>query len=246
MLRPNLDPRVQDRGPDGVSGETPQMPHIPDPVDTAPANKTALRKQLRARRAAVTAAERHAAGLQLARLALRHRLLARRRRIGFYMPSKNEIDVLPLLRIALRMGVTCYLPVVPGRALASTGRRKLWFTRLAGNEKGLDQPHPGWVNNRYGIPEYQPRTTRWVRSRQLDLLFMPLLGFDSQGSRIGMGGGYYDASLAHLRLRQHWRRPHLIGVAFSVQEIDKAPNDPWDVRLDGILTERGYRLVHKA
>jgi 5-formyltetrahydrofolate cyclo-ligase len=221
------------------------MSHIPDSVDTAFANKMALRKQLRARRAAVSPTARHAAGLQLARLALRHCLLARRRRIGFYMPSKNEIDILPLLRTALRMGVTCYLPVVPGRALASAGRRKLWFTRLAGNEKGFDRPHPAWVNNRYGIPEYLPRTARWVRARQLDLLFMPLLGFDSQGWRIGMGGGYYDASLAHLRQRQHWRRPHLIGVAFSVQEIVKVPNDPWDVRLDGILTERGYCLARK-
>lgn len=226
------------------------MFHIPDPVD-----KPALRKQLRARRAAVTAAERHAAGRQLARLALHHRLLARHRRIGFYMPSKNEIDVLPLLRVALRMGVSCYLPVVPARALVSAGRHKLWFTRLGGKAKRLDRPPAAWVNNRwvknrYGIPEYLPRAARRVRARQLDLLFMPLLGFDSQGWRIGMGGGYYDASLAHLResqtRRQHWRRPHLIGVAFSVQEIERAPNDPWDVRLDGILTERGYRLTSRS
>lgn len=221
------------------------MFHIPYPVD-----KPALRKQLRARRSAVTAADRHAAGRQLARLALHHRLLARHRRIGFYMPSKHEIDVLPLLRTALRMGVSCYLPVVPGRALVSTGRHKLWFTRLGGQARRLDSRSTVWVNNRYGIPEYLPRAARRVRARQLDLLFMPLLGFDSQGWRIGMGGGYYDASLAHLResqtRRQHWRRPHLIGVAFSVQEIERAPNDPWDVRLDGILTERGYRRASRA
>jgi 5-formyltetrahydrofolate cyclo-ligase len=241
------------------------MFHIPDPVDTAFANKMALRKQLRARRAAVTAAERRAAGRQLARLAMRHRLLARHRRIGFYIPSNSEIDVLPLLRAALRMGVSCYLPVVPGRALVSTGRHKLWFTRLGSKEKGLGctQPHTqfhtqlrtqpraqtGWVNNRYGIPEYLPRAARRVRARQLDLLFMPLLGFDGQGWRIGMGGGYYDASLAHLResktRRMSWRHPHLIGVAFAVQEIASAPNDPWDVRLDGVLTESSYRLVRR-
>lgn len=207
-------------------------------------DKTALRKQLRARRAAVTVAERHAAGRQLARLALRHRLLARGRRIGFYMPSKHEIDVLPLLRAALRMGMSCFMPVVPARG------RKLWFTRLGCQEKSLDRPPAAWLNNhwvknRYGIPEYLPRGVRRVRSRQLDLLFMPLLGFDSQGWRIGMGGGYYDASLAHLR-ESKWRRPHLIGVAFSVQEIDNAPNDPWDVPLDGILTECGYRRARRS
>jgi 5-formyltetrahydrofolate cyclo-ligase len=229
------------------------MHPIPDPLD-----KAALRKQLRARRAAVTAAERRAAGRQLARLALRHRLLARHRRIGFYIPSKNEIDVLPLLRVALRMGVSCYLPVVPRRALVSAGRHQLWFTRLVGKEKSLSctqlhtqlRAQPAWVNNRYGIPEYLPRAARRVRARQLDRVFMPMLGFDSQGWRIGMGGGYYDASLAHLResntRRLRWRHPRLIGVAFAVQEIASAPNDPWDVRLDGVLTESSYRRMHRA
>jgi len=209
-------------------------------------DKVALRKQLRARRASITPASRVVAGKQLARLALRHHLLDRRRRLGFYMPSKHEIDILPLLRTALRMGVACYLPVVPRRALASAGRRTLWFTRLIGKAQKLDSAHPGWRNNRYGIAEYLPRGVRRVRARQLDALFMPLLGFDSQGWRIGMGGGYYDASLAHLKRRRHWRRPHLIGVAFSVQEVARAPNDPWDIPLDGILTEQAFRRTHRT
>ncbi len=204
-------------------------------------DKAALRKQLRARRTSVTPAARVAAGKQLVRLALRHRLLNHRRRIGFYMPSKNEIDILPLLKTALRMGVACYLPVVPRRALANAGRRSLWFTRLVGKAKNLDSSHPDWRDNHYGIAEYLPRGVRRVRVKLLDVLFMPLLGFDSQGWRIGMGGGYYDASLAHLKHRRHWRRPHLIGAAFSVQEVARAPNDPWDVPLDGILTEQAFR-----
>ena len=214
---------------------------ISDPVD-----KPALRKLLRARRAAVTAAERRSAGRALARLALRHRLLVRNRRIGFYMPAKNEIDILPLLRTALRMGVRCYLPVVPHRALASVGRRKLWFTRLVGTENVLDQPPAAWVNNRYGIPEFLPRGVRRVRAHQLDLIFMPLLGFDRRGWRIGMGGGYYDASLAHLNQRQYWRRPHRIGVAFAAQQVDRVPNDAWDVPLNSILSERAYLPVSPA
>jgi len=209
-------------------------------------DKAALRKQLRAQRASVSPAARVMAGKQLVRLALRHHLLDRRRSIGFYMPSKNEIDILPLLKTALRMGVVCYLPVVPRRALVRAGRRTLWFTRLVGQAKNLDSTHLGWRDNRYGIAEYLPRGVRHVRARQLDALLMPLLGFDSQGWRIGMGGGYYDASLAHLKRRRHWRRPHLIGVAFSLQEVARAPNDPWDVPLDGILTERAFRRTRRA
>jgi 5-formyltetrahydrofolate cyclo-ligase len=217
-----------------------------NPIPDLLTDKTALRKQLRARRAAVTPLQRIAAGRRLVRLALRHRLLARGRRIGCYMPSKSEIDILPLLRTALRMGVVCYLPVVPRRALISTGRRALWFTRLAGMAKRLDCSQAGWFDNRYAIPEYRPRGARRVRARQLDVLLMPLLGFDRQGWRIGMGGGYYDASLSHIKRRGHWLRPRRIGVAFSTQEVALAPHDVWDVPLDGILTEREFIPARRA
>lgn len=212
------------------------MNSIPDVVT----DKAALRKQLRARRAAVSPEQGRAAARQLVRLALRQRLLARRRRIGFYMPSKNEIDILPLLRTALRMGVACYLPVVPRRALVSSGRRALWFSRIGGKAVDLNLGRPGWRNNRYAIPEYLPRGGRKVRARQLDLLLTPLLGFDRQGWRLGMGGGYYDASLAFLKRRRCWRQPHLIGVAYAAQEVAQAPHDAWDVPLDGILDEREF------
>ncbi len=190
-------------------------------------DKAALRRELRARRAAVPRAARRLAGRRLVRHALRQRLLARKRRIGFYMPAKNEIDVLPLLGRARLMGVDCYLPVVPGR-----GHRKLWFIRLG--------DRPAWRLNRYGIPEYRHAPARKVRATQLDVLFLPLLGFDEQGWRVGMGGGYYDASLARLGKRRVWRQPRRVGVAFAAQQVDRIPNDAWDIPLSGILTERGY------
>ncbi len=221
-------------------------PSFMTPNSEASSDKAALRKLLRARRAAVTPAGRAAAGRQLMRLALRHRLLSQRRSIGFYMPSKHEIDILPLLGRALRMDVACYLPVVPRRALTRGGRRGLWFTNLTGKAKSLDVVHAGWTRNRYGIPEYLPRGARKVRTRHLDVLFMPLLGFDGNGWRIGMGGGYYDASLSHLIHRRRWRRPCLIGVAYAAQEVERAPNDPWDVPLDAVLTERAFRRFRRA
>lgn len=193
-------------------------------------DKAALRRELRRQRAALSSEDRRLAAHRLVRLALRHRLLACKRRTGFYIPAKNEIDILRLLDQALRMGVECYLPVVPGRR-----RKKLWFTRL-GNR-------PAWVLNRYGIPEYHATMGGKCRAYRLETLFMPMLGFDASGWRIGMGGGYYDASLGGLRRRRFLRKPRLIGVAFSSQRVDRIPNDPWDIPLDGILTERGYTSV---
>jgi len=203
------------------------QPQVPIPYTP---DKSALRRQLRAARKAVSADTRHQAGKALVRHALRHRLLAAGKRIGFYMPANGEIDVMPLLNRAYAMGVQCYLPIVPGR-----GHLKLWFSRL---EHLPHRPHH-WRLNRFGIPEYHAPCVQRMRGAWLQKVLMPLLGFDRRGYRIGMGGGYYDASMAFRTRRKAWRSPHLIGVAFAAQEAENIPNDPWDVPLDGVLTERG-------
>ena len=92
------------------------------------------------------------------------------------------------------------------------------------------------TKNRYGIAE--PVDARALRARQLDLLLMPLVGFDDEGYRLGMGGGYYDATLAYMRHRRNWRKPRLVGVAYECQRVDVLPHDPWDMPLDAVLTER--------
>lgn len=192
-------------------------------------NKSELRKSLRQRRAAIGRTERRRAAAGLTRNALRHGLLARYQRIGIYLAHGAEISTLPLINRALTLKRACYLPML------SFGRgRMLWFNRL--------QAGQSWVANRYGIPENT--TTQQVHARQLDLLFMPLVGFDDCGNRIGMGGGFYDTTLAYLQRRVAWRKPYLVGVAFECQRINgELPHDPWDVPLDAVLTERGlYRF----
>lgn len=189
-------------------------------------HKVALRRTLRGIRRDIPDAVRRSAGRAVERLALRHRLLSKGRRIGFYVPSKGELDCLPLLDRALRMGVKCLLPVVPHHR-----QKKLWFSQLG------EGPH--WVLNRYGIPEYGLPRGR-LRVSALAVLFIPLLGFDARGYRMGMGGGYYDASLAFLDRRRSWRKPRIIGLAFEAQKMHRLPEDPWDIPLDAVITERRY------
>lgn len=196
-------------------------------------DKAALRRRLRERRKAIGTPQRHMASSAVVRHALRQHLLSKGRRIGVYMPAKSEIDVLPLLHRALAMQARCFLPVVPNQ-----GRKRMWFSQWGGES--------AWVLNRFGIPEYQHPLAKRVRIQHLDLLFMPLLGFDSRGYRLGMGGGYYDASLARLNHRRYWQRPWIVGVAFSSQEVECLPNDPWDIPMNAILTERGYRVFRSA
>jgi 5-formyltetrahydrofolate cyclo-ligase len=185
-------------------------------------NKPTLRRQLKAARNAVsTTLRRHAARASV-RLILRHGLLLRAQRIGFYLPNGGEFDSHPLLNQALLMQRECYLPLVPTRG------RILRFGRIGRNTR--------MTTNRYGIAE--PVDARPLRARQLDLLLIPLVGFDDQGYRLGMGGGYYDATLAFMHHRRLWRKPRLVGVAYECQRVELLPHDPWDMPLDAVLTER--------
>ncbi len=114
----------------------------------------------------------------------------------------------------------------------SSGRqqRRLWFTRLA--------PGVRWRRNRFGIAEIAGGHR--LRASRLDVLFLPLVGFDAHGYRLGMGGGFYDASLAHLHMLRVWRKPVRIGLAYAAQYVDAPlPHETWDVPLDAVLTEKG-------
>jgi 5-formyltetrahydrofolate cyclo-ligase len=84
-----------------------------------------------------------------------------------------------------------------------------------------------------------------VHSRVLDVILMPLVAFDGQGNRLGMGAGYYDRTLAFLRHRRHWRKPRIIGLAYEFQRMPALPAEPWDVPLDGIITEAGFYKISR-
>lgn len=192
-------------------------------------DKPQLRRHLRRLRNQLSPDQRRMAARGLLRTAIRSGLLLRYQRIGFYLPFEGEMDLLPLLNHALWLGKSCYLPVVPQRF-----EKKLGFTRLTAR--------PNWYRNRFGIHEHW--SPKAIRARQLDLLFMPLVGFDETGYRLGMGGGFYDTSLAYLGKRKAWRKPHLVGIGYECQKVAQVPRDPWDMPLDAALTERHlYRFA---
>lgn len=90
--------------------------------------------------------------------------------------------------------------------------------------------------NRFGIPEPPITSGGLLPARQLDLVLVPLLGFDDECNRLGMGGGFYDRTFAFLRFRRHLRRPFLLGFADEAQHVPSLPAKPWDVRLDAVVT----------
>ncbi len=85
----------------------------------------------------------------------------------------------------------------------------------------------------------EPGSAPSIPARQLDLVFVPLVGFDAAGMRLGMGGGYYDRAFDFLRRRLRWRHPKLIGVGFAIQRVAALARASHDLHLDAVVTEEG-------
>ncbi len=94
---------------------------------------------------------------------------------------------------------------------------------------------PTTVRNSYGIPEPVMSQTP-VRTRTLDAVLVPLVAFDRQGNRLGLGAGFYDRAFAFKNWHTHASRPALIGIAYTFQEVDQLEAASWDVPLDVIIT----------
>ncbi len=185
---------------------------------------------MRTRRRQLTARERQSAAQRTARLLATSSLLRNCRRIACYFPCNGEMDLTPVMQRIWAMGKQCYLPV-----LDELGSDRLWFAHYRAGD-------PLWLN-RFAIPE--PRHPRhWlVKPWQLDLVLAPLVAFDPQGNRLGMGGGHYDRTLAFLRRRHCWHRPRFYGVAYEFQKVACLDHQPWDIPLHGVITERHiYRI----
>jgi len=161
----------------------------------------------------------------LARILGRQSVFLKARRIGGYWPADGEIDPRPLFRLPQARSKRWLLPV-----LQLPFRPRLWFLSYS--------PDEPMRPNRFGIPEPSRRNRRLRLAQSLDALLVPLVGFDSDCNRLGMGGGYYDRTLIYLTQRQHWRRPRLIGIAHECQRVARLSVSPWDVPLDLIVTER--------
>jgi 5-formyltetrahydrofolate cyclo-ligase len=184
-----------------------------------------LRQQIRQQRRALSESEReHAAFLLCERIAASH-AFKQSAHIAFYLANDGEIDLSLLIKHAWQQKKKVYLPV-----LAEPNTQRLWFIPYTAKTK--------LINNRYGIPEpIHSHKMRLRKTLSLDLILMPLVAFDPQGNRVGMGGGFYDRTLAFLNHRKHWHKPNLMGAAYEFQKQKQLESNPWDIPLQAIATE---------
>lgn len=193
----------------------------------APLSRPQLRRVLRQRRRALSRSQQRLAARNLYRQLVQSPAFRRARHIALYLPNDGEIDPRPLLAAAHKRGKHAYLPV-----LSAWPRTKMVFQRVSRHEK--------LAGNRFRIlePRTQPKRQRKVWA--LDLVLLPLVGFDDRGGRLGMGGGFYDRSLAYLRMRKNWHMPTLLGLAHECQRVDELAMASWDVPLQATVTDKAW------
>ena len=160
-------------------------------------------------------------------------LLRDARRIAGYLSFGNEVNVENLLAACRARHSTTFVPLIQSD-------HTLLFSPLDENTV--------IVQNRYGIREPVHDSRDCIAPTALDAVLVPLLGFDPQCNRMGMGGGYYDRSFTHRRHPDSTAgsaqsaTPLLIGVAHQLQCVDNISTQWWDVPLDMVVTEnRIYR-----
>lgn len=188
-----------------------------------------IRETLRARRRALPLNEQQRTALALQQHFSGHALFRHSRHIAFYLPMHGEADPGLLLQEALQHGIHCYLPRLHQQSLQ-------FFRYREGDALQA---------NRFGIAEPVADPGSSIAPQALDLVLMPLVAFDDAGTRLGMGGGYYDRSFAFRREAGSLPKPSLIGVAYAFQETARLKRAAWDVPLDGVLTEQGLRLFSR-
>ncbi|MHB1588156.1 MAG: 5-formyltetrahydrofolate cyclo-ligase [Metallibacterium scheffleri] len=200
------------------------MPSIPTENPDA---RQALRNLMRARRAALPARQRLDAGNALAQQLALLPILESTQTLAGYFACSGELPLHEVPGLCRARGIDYLLPVL-GRG------RSLRFARW--------QTGASLLGNRYGIPEPDVAESELLSPAHLDLVLVPLLAFARSGMRLGSGGGFYDASFAMLQRVRRPARPWLCGVAYAFQEVDHAhpalQAQPWDVRLDAVLTDR--------
>jgi 5-formyltetrahydrofolate cyclo-ligase len=146
--------------------------------------------------------------------------LTRRTPIASYLPLAEEADPRALAKVLAGFGHPILLPRVMGKTEPLSFR--LW---KEGDETETSS---------FGVAEPLASAEEVVPAA----LLVPLLAFDTNGTRLGYGGGYYDRTLAMLRAKA---RIVVIGIAYNGQEKPGLPSAPHDEKLDMVLTEKGLR-----
>jgi 5-formyltetrahydrofolate cyclo-ligase len=195
---------------------------MPNPLAEVQRRKRELRRGYIDTRSCLGPEERSNASARIAEKVVRAPFFQRSRRIACYLSMADEVDTWRIIGRAWRMKKRIFAPV-------TRRGRKLEFREVTA-ESDL-------VRDDFGL--LVPVAGEVIAARKLDLVLTPLVAFDDEGERIGMGGGYYDRTFSFLRGRRQLLKPKLVGLAFACQRVPRIAPNPWDIRLYRVITEAG-------
>lgn len=185
-----------------------------------------LRRQFREQRLALCKQAQVKASLALAKQYRNDDLFQNAKKVAVYITHNGELNTAPLIQFLWEKNVQVYLPV-----LHPFCQGHLLFIEYT--------EHTAMRSNTYGIPEPELDCTKICPSFALDLMFVPLVAFDDHGNRLGMGGGFYDRTLANFDRQQNAKdniKPLIVGLAYDAQKAERLPSQAWDIPLPYVLT----------
>ncbi len=188
-------------------------------------DNTDLRRKIRRQRRAISEEAQKNLAQKLSEQLRSAELIQQATKVGLYLSHDGEIDPSEFMHWAWGESKMCYLPVLneqPDQAMT--------FAPIT--------QHSQFAPNRFHIPEPIVAAEEHLSARDLELILLPLVAFDPSGNRLGMGGGYYDRTLAFTRQQPYHQRPLLIGLAHEFQRVSHIEPAPWDIPLAGIATEQ--------
>ncbi|MGS2719672.1 5-formyltetrahydrofolate cyclo-ligase [Paraglaciecola aestuariivivens] len=190
-------------------------------------NKTRqiIRKTFRDKRKALSPEQQKLAAKQVVANCLSHTSLSQAQTVAVYLTNDGELNPQGIIDYCWQQHKKVALPVLHP---FSTGH--LVFVEY--------HPTSPMKPNCFGIPEPILQCQSIVPLAQIDLLFTPLVAFDLMGNRLGMGGGFYDRSLAPLARDKSMTQ--IVGLAHDCQQANNLPIENWDIPLHGIATPTQY------
>jgi len=174
-----------------------------------------IRVFMRKRRMHLGIGAQYRAAQALAKQLQVHPEVQKSQQIACYWAVGGELSCRNSITQLWRLGKQCYLPVIDFSADVNT----MTFRQY--------RPGDRLVPNRYGIPE--PVAGRYCVVDELDCVLTPLVAFDNNGNRIGMGGGFYDRAFARCK------HTVLLGMAYRFQQVSMIKPQAWDVPLDDVI-----------
>jgi len=189
-------------------------------------NRDIIRQEVRTKRQQLNSQKQQEQAELLCKTLIAQINLEHVKHIAIYLANDGELNTKPFIYWCWQNKISVYLPVI--HPFSQGNLLFLKYTKAS-----------VMIKNKYGILEPKLDVINIVSVNNIDIIFTPLVAFDQTGNRLGMGGGFYDRTLATW-FREYQQnkqtKPMPIGLAHDCQKVKAIPIENWDIPLPKIIT----------